>query len=253
MKSVILGALMVMASSNATGAQAPAVTKPVSIVLVHGAFVDASGWRPVYDILTRDGYEVLVVQNPTVTLEGDIDATKWVIARASRPVLLVGHSYGGAVITGAGVDPKVKALAYIAAFAPDIGESVAELVTHPAAGDASSPLLPPKDGFLIVDPAKFPGAFAPDIDPAVSQFMAQSQVPWGVGAVQSELKVAAWKDKPVSYMLTTDDQMVSPIGQRTMAGRAKASVVEIKSSHAVMLSHPREVATFIKNAAEGLK
>jgi pimeloyl-ACP methyl ester carboxylesterase len=223
--------------------------KPVSIVLVHGAFVDASGWKQVYDILTQDGYEVLAVQNPTVTLDGDVEATRQVIAKATKPVVLVGHSYGGAVITEAGADPKVKSLVYIAALAPDVGESVFELATRPVPGESGPPLLPPADGFIIVDPAKFPTAFAQDVDISITGFMAVAQVPWGLGAVQTKLTTAAWRDKPVRWMLTTQDHMVSPTTQRFMATRAKAKLTEIDSSHAVMLSHPKDVAAFIEAAA----
>jgi pimeloyl-ACP methyl ester carboxylesterase len=252
MKQLLAGALMAIATFSSSAAQPRPSTQPVSIVLVHGAFVDASGWRAVYDILTHDGYEVLIVQNPTITLEGDVAATRRVIAAATKPVLLVGHSYGGAVITEAGTDPKVRSLAYIAAFAPDVGESVFELATRPAP-EGGAPLLPPSDGFLIVDPAKFPSAFASDVDPGLTRFLAAAQVPWGLGAVQPKLTTAAWKDKPVNYMLTTEDHMVAPTTQRFMATRAKANLVEIKSSHAVMLSHPREVAAFVENAAAGVK
>lgn len=253
MKRLIWSLLTAMAITTPSVTSAAPGEKPVSIVLVHGAFVDASGWKQVYDILSRDGYEVLVVQNPTITLEGDVEATRRIVAMATKPVLLVGHSYGGAVITEAGADPKVKRLAYIAAFAPDVGESVYELATKPVPGESGPPLLPPSDGFIIVDPAKFPSAFAPDADPALTRFMAVSQVPWGLGAVQPKLTVAAWKDKPVSFMLTTDDHMVSPTTQRFMAARAKAAVTEIKSSHAVMLAHPDEVARFIETAAAEVK
>ena len=249
MKQWIAGVLLAMTATVSAEAQPRAADKPVSIVLVHGAFVDASGWKPVYDILTRDGYEVLVVQNPTVTLDGDVAATRQVIAKASKPVLLVGHSYGGAVITEAGADPKVKSLAYIAALAPDVGESVFELATRPVPGEAGPPLLPPADGFIIVDPVKFPTAFAQDVDISITGFMAVAQVPWGVGAVQTKLTSAAWKDKPVRWMLTTQDHMVSPTTQRFMATRAKAKLTVINSSHAVMLSHPKDVAAFIEAAA----
>ncbi|GAA0547742.1 alpha/beta hydrolase [Rhizomicrobium palustre] len=247
MKHLITGVFLAMATIASAAAQTP--DKPVSIVLVHGAFVDASGWKSVYDILTHDGYEVLVVQNPTVTLDGDVEATRQVIARATKPVLLVGHSYGGAVITEAGTDPKVKSLVYIAALAPDAGESVFELATRPVPGESGPPLLPPDDGFIIVDPAKFPTAFAQDVDISVTGFMAVGQVPWGLGAVQPKLTKAAWNDKPVHWMLTTQDHMVSPTTQRFMATRAKAKLTEIHSSHAVMLSHPKEVAAFIEAAA----
>ena len=249
MKVFFLGAIAAM--TLATTADAQSGTKPVSIVLVHGAFVDASGWKAVFDRLTRDGYEVLVVQNPTVTLDGDVATTKQVIARASKPVLLVGHSYGGAVITAAGDDPKVKALVYIAAYAPDTGESVFDLATRP--GEPQPPLLPPNDGFIIVDPAKFPASFAADADSSLTKFLAVSQVPWGLGAVQAKASIAAWKTKPVNYMLTKRDGMVPPTLQRFMATRTKGKVVEIDSSHAVMLSHPDEVTRFIENAAAEVK
>lgn len=252
MKQLLVGVLMTLATLSSSAAQPTSSTQPVSIVLVHGAFVDASGWKAVYDILTHDGYEVLIVQNPTVTLEGDVAATRRVIAAATKPVLLVGHSYGGAVITEAGADPKVKGLAYISALAPDVGESVFELATRPAP-EGGPPLLPPRDGFILVDPAKFPSAFAPDTDPSLARFMAVAQVPWGLGAVQTKLTTAAWRDKPVSWMLTTEDHMVPPSIQRFMATRAKANLVEIKSSHAVMLSHPRDVVAFVEKAAAGVK
>ncbi len=252
MKHLLAGMLMAIATVSSSEAQPKAPTQPVSIVLVHGAFVDASGWKDVYDILTHDGYEVLIVQNPTITLKDDVAATRRVIAAATKPVLLVGHSYGGAVITEAGTDPKVRSLAYIAAFAPEVGESVFELATRPAP-EGGPPLLPPSDGFIIVDPTKFPSAFAADADPGLTRFLAAAQVPWGLGAVQPKLTTAAWKDKPVSYMLTTEDHMVPPSIQRFMATRAKAKLVEIKSSHAAMLAHPREVAAFIENAAAGVK
>ena len=235
--------------AGASSAQAAPIEKPVSIVLVHGAFVDGSGWKAVYDALSDDGYEVLVVQNPTVTLEGDAEATRQVIARAKHPVVLVAHSYGGAVITLAGDDPKVKSLVYIAAYEPDVGESVFDLATRPHPGEEAAPLLPPADGFLLVDPAKFPTSFAADVDPSTTRFMNASQVPWGLGAVQFKLTKAAWRNKPVHHMLTLEDHMVPPSLQRFMAARAKAKVVEIKSSHAVMLSHPKAVADFIEAVA----
>lgn len=253
MKHLIAGVLLAMTTTASATAQTRTPDKPVSIVLVHGAFVDASGWKSVYDILTHDGYEVLAVQNPTVTLEGDVEAARQVIAKATKPVLLVGHSYGGAVITEAGTDPKVKSLAYISALAPDVGESVFELATRPAPGESGPPLLPPADGFILVDPAKFPTAFAQDVDISITRFMAVAQVPWGLAAVQTKLTRAAWRDKPVHWMLTTQDHMVPPTTQRFMAMRAKAKLTEIHSSHAVMFSHPKEVAAFIEAAAADAK
>ena len=240
-----------VAAAAMMAAAGPAVAqeKPLSVVLVHGAFVDASGWQKVYNILKKDGYEVLVVQNSTATLDGDVATTERVIASAKHPVVLVGHSYGGAVITAAGNDSKVQRLVYIAAFAPDAGESVGTWIAKPAPGFGPVPIVPPQDGFLALDIAKFPKSFAPDVDLATSSFMAASQVPWGQAAVEAKIDKAAWKSKPTYYIITTKDQMVPTAQQREMAARAHAQSVEIASSHAVMLSHPAPVAAFIERAA----
>lgn len=231
---------------------APALAqgKNVSVVLVHGAFVDGSGWKSVYDILAKQGYEVLIVQNATSTLEDDATATGRVIAAAKHPVVLVGHSYGGAVITLAGDNPKVRSLVYISAFAPDAGESIAQLAEAPTPGEPKAPLLPPQGGYLLVDPEKFPNAFAADVDPAITRFMAAAQVPWGVPAVQAKLGTAAWRSKPTYFLVTTQDHMIPPSAQRVMAARTGGKVIEMRSSHAVMMSHPEEVARFITGAAE---
>lgn len=247
MTDIISGVLAL--AMAAAPAPAPA-EKPLSVVLVHGAFVDASGWRGVYDRLTKDGYEVLVVQNPTITLTDDVAVTRRAIARAKHPVILVGHSYGGSVITEAGNDPKVRSLVYLAAFAPDVGESVAKLAEKPVPGEPQAPLLPPRDDFLVVDPAKFPAAFAADVDAPTTAFMAAAQVPWGLNAVGGTITSAAWKTKPSYYLVTTEDHMVPPTAQRSMARRSGATITEIRSSHAVMMSHPDEVAMFIE-AADG--
>jgi pimeloyl-ACP methyl ester carboxylesterase len=248
--STLAAALIASASS----VPAAAAEKTVSVVLVHGAFVDGSGWQAVYDILTKDGYEVLVVQNPTISLEGDVAATERAIAKAKHPVILVGHSYGGMVITEAGNNPKVRSLVYIAAHAPDAGESVETLAAQPTPPEEpKAPLLPPQDGYLIVDPAKFPTAFAADVDPVTTHFMAAAQVPWGLQALQTRITKAAWKTKPAHYMVTAKDAMIPPTAQRAMAKRTGATTIEIGSSHAVMLSHPREVAGFIKEAAAQVK
>jgi pimeloyl-ACP methyl ester carboxylesterase len=246
----ILSSLLAVAVAIAPvlPASAAVAEKPVSIVLVHGAFVDGSGWRAVYDRLTRDGYEVLVVQNSTVTLKDDVTATEHAIAKARHPVVLVGHSYGGSVITEAGNNPKVRSLVYLAAFAPDAGESVAKLAEKKIPGEPAAPLLPPDNGFLIVDPAKFPAAFAADVDAPTTAFMASAQVPWGLGAVGGVITKAAWKSKPSYFLVATQDRMVPPTAQRTMARRAHAKTQEIASSHAVMLSHPDAVAAFIEGA-----
>ncbi len=180
------------------------------IVLVHGGFVDGSGWQGVYKILTKDGYSVSIVQNPTVTLEDDAAVTRRVIASQKGPVILVGHSYGGAVITEAGNDPKVAGLVYITAFAPDKGESVSTLIKDPPPGAPVPPILPPQEGYLFLDKAKFPAAFAADVDAETASFMADSQVPWGVGALGGTISEPAWKTKPSWYLVATDDKMIPP-------------------------------------------
>jgi len=234
-----------------TPAPAPksASEKGLSVVLVHGAFVDGSGWRGVHDRLASAGYEVLVVQNPTITLDGDAAETRRVIAQAKHPVILVGHSYGGAVITAAGDHPSVRSLVYIAAFAPDAGESVFDLATAPVPGFEGPPLLPSSDGVMLVDPVAFPSVFAADVDLATTRFMAASQTPWGLGAVQAKITRPAWKAKPVHYLVATQDRMIAPAAQRSMANRAQATSAEIQSSHAVMLSHPDAVVAAIVRAA----
>lgn len=245
-------ATMLMGLAVAAPIAAQAQDKKISIVLVHGAFVDASGWKAVYDLLVGRGYEVLVVQNPTVSLEEDAAYTTRAIAAAKYPVVLVGHSYGGAVITLAGDNPKVRSLVYLAAFAPDVGESVGKLAETPHPGEASAPLLPAADGFLLVDPAKFPTSFAGEVDRSITQFLAAAQVPWGLKAVQSELTKAAWKSKPSAFMITTKDLIIPPTTLRMMAKRAGGKVTEIAGNHAVMLSHPRDVADFIEDQAKVL-
>ena len=245
----LLGAIAVATFVVGISYADAASEQPFSVVLVHGAFVDGSGWQPVYSLLEKDGYEVIVVQNSTATLDGDVAATRHAIASAKHPVILVGHSYGGAVITEAGNDPKVQRLVYLAAFAPEAGESVATLIAEPVPGALPVPILPPQDGFLTLDVAKFPASFAPDVDPALSTFMAASQVPWGQAAVTSKIDDAAWKTKRTWFMITTEDHMIPTPQQREMAARAHAHSVEISSSHAVMLSHPVEVTAFIEQAA----
>jgi pimeloyl-ACP methyl ester carboxylesterase len=220
-----------------------------SIVLVHGGFVDGSGWQGVYDILKKDGYNVSVVQNPTTSLADDVAFTKRVVAAQSDKVLLVGHSYGGVVITEAGNDPKVAGLVYIAAFAPDQGESVQSLISNPAPGAPVPPILPPQDGFLLLDQQKFAAAFAADVNEQTAKFMAASQVPWGVKALAGEVTAPAWKTKPSWYLVASDDRMIPPPAQRAMATRAGAKVTETPGSHAVYVSRPEAVAAVIAKAA----
>jgi pimeloyl-ACP methyl ester carboxylesterase len=223
-----------------------------AIVLVHGGFVDGSGWEGVYRILKRDGYHVSIVQNPTTSLADDVAATKRVIAEQKGPVILVGHSYGGAVITEAGNDPSVEGLVYITAFAPDRGESVASLIKDPPPGAPVPPILPPTDGFLALDKAKFAASFAADVPAEKADFMANSQVPWGLAALNGAVTEAAWATKPSWYLVATDDRMIPPPAQRAMSKRAGSSVVEAKGSHAIYVSQPEVVAEIIKTAAKSL-
>src|SRR5213592_2391353 len=213
-----------------------------TIVLVHGGFVDGSGWRGVYDILRKDGYKVAVVQNPTLSLEGDVAATKLIIDAQSEPVILVGHSYGGAVITAAGNDPNVAALVYIAAFAPDEGESVNTLIADPPPDAPVPPILPPQDGFLFLDRAKFHASFAADVDAELAAFMADSQVPWGVDALSGTISEPAWRTKPSWYLIATEDRMIPPPAQREMSARAGSTVIEVAGSHSIYVSQPTAVA-----------
>ena len=224
----------------------------ISIVLIHGGFVDGSGWQGVYDILKKDGYNVAVVQNPTTSLADDVAFTKRVVAAQSGKVLLVGHSYGGVVATEAGNDPKVAGLVYIAAFAPDAGESVQSLISNPAPGAPAPPILPPQDGFLLLDRAKFAASFAADVDERQASFMAASQVPWGVNALSGEVSTPAWKTKPSWYLVAADDKMIPPPAQRAMAARAGARVTEVPGSHAVYVSRPQAVADVIAKAATSM-
>jgi pimeloyl-ACP methyl ester carboxylesterase len=222
-----------------------------NVVLVHGGFVDGSGWQGVHDVLTKKGFKVTAVQNPTTSLADDVAFTRRAIAAQDGPVVLVGHSYGGVVITESGTDPKVKGLVYIAAFAPDAGESVSSLIANPPPGAPVPPILPPQDGFLFLDRDKFAAAFAGDVEPAQAAFMADSQVPWGVAALAGEVTAPAWKSRPSWYLVTADDHMIPAPAQRQMAGRAGATVVETAGSHAIYVSNPKVVADLIEQAAEG--
>jgi pimeloyl-ACP methyl ester carboxylesterase len=222
-----------------------------TIVLVHGGFVDGAGWEGVHAILKTDGYDVRIVQNPTQSLAGDVAATRQIISQAKGPVVLVGHSYGGVVITEAGNDPRVSKLVYITAFAPDKGESVASLIKDPPPGAAVPPIMPPEDGFLFLEKTKFAESFAADVEPNKAAFMADSQVPWGLAALEGEVTEPAWRKKPSWYLVVTEDRMIPPSAQQFMAKRAGATVVESRGSHAVYVSKPDVVASLIKSAARG--
>jgi pimeloyl-ACP methyl ester carboxylesterase len=224
----------------------------MTMVLVHGGFVDGSGWENVYQILKKDGYDVAIVQHPTISLADDVAATKRVIHAQNGPVILVGHSYGGVVITEAGADPQVAGLVYVAAFAPDKGESVSTLIKDPPPGAPVPPILPPQNGYLLLDKSKFPASFAGDVEEEKAAFMADSQVPWGVEALSGAISEPAWKSKPSWYLVATDDRMIPPPAQRLMSKRAGSKVVEVAGSHAIYVSQPNAVAALIKEAAKGV-
>ncbi len=221
-----------------------------NVVLVHGGFVDGSGWEAVYRRLRQQGFTVSVVQNPTTSLADDVKATRWILAQQDGPVILVGHSYGGVVITEAGYDPTVAGLVYVAAFAPDAGESVASLIKDPPAGAPIPPILPPRDGYLLLDKSKFAASFAADVDPELAAFMGDAQVPWGLEALQGAVSQPAWKSKPSWYILATRDRTVQPDLQRFVAKRMNATVHEVASSHVPMLSNPKLVIDVIRTAAD---
>jgi pimeloyl-ACP methyl ester carboxylesterase len=220
-----------------------------NVLLVHGGFVDGSGWRGVYDLLKAEGFNVRIVQNPTISLEGDVATTTQLIEALDGPVVLVGHSYGGVVVTEAGTHDQVEALVYIAAFAPDKGESVSSLIADPPPGAPVPPILPPQDGFLFLDHDQFPASFAADVTADEAAFMADSQVPWGINALGGTVTDPAWRTKPSWYLVASDDHMIPPPAQHAMAERAGATVAEIPGSHAIYVSQPAAVADLIKKAA----
>ncbi|WP_203662567.1 alpha/beta fold hydrolase [Actinocatenispora rupis] len=223
-----------------------------NVVLVHGGFVDGSGWRGVYDLLSRDGYRVSVVQYPTISLADDVAVTTRVLDQQDGPTILVGHSYGGAVITEAGRHENVAGLAYIAAFVPDRGESVDTLLADPPPGAPVPPILPPVDGSLFLDRARFREAFAGDLSDGDAAFLADSQLAWGVEALHAPVSEPAWRLRPSWYLVVNGDRMIPPPAQRAMSERAGATVTEVTGSHAIHISQPQAVADLVKQAAATL-
>ena len=221
-----------------------------NVILVHGGFVDGSGWQGVYDLLKADGFNVSVVQNQTLSLESNVETTHNVLDQQDGPAILVGHSYGGVVISEAGLHERVAGLVYIAAFAPDTGESVNALIADPPPGAPVPPILPPENGFLFLDREKFADSFAADVPVDLAAFMANSQVPWGVEALNGAVTEPAWRSKPSWYLVATDDRMIPPPAQRAMSERAGASVVEAPGSHSIYISQPRATADLIEQAAQ---
>ena len=220
------------------------------IVLVHGGFVDGSGWEDVYHMLRKQGYPVSIVQHPTTSLADDVAATSRVLDTQPGHVILVGHSYGGVVISEAGNHPKVAGLVYVAAFAPDAGESVASLIKNPPPGAPVPPIVPSGEGYLALDRAKFRESFAADVSAEKAAFMADSQLPWGLAPLEGAVRVPAWKSKPSWYLVATEDRMIPPPAQRLMSKRAGATVVEVAASHSVYVSQARAVADLIDRAAK---
>jgi pimeloyl-ACP methyl ester carboxylesterase len=225
-----------------------------TIVLVHGAWADGSSWNPVSVALQGQGFTVQTPPNLLRGVAGDAAyIASFLTQRTTGPVVLVGHSYGGVVITEAGNDPKVEGLVYVAAFAPDMGESVASLIKDPPPGAPVPPILPPQEGYLLLDRARFASSFAADVDADKAAFMADSQVPWGVDALSGAVSEPAWKKKPSWYLVATEDKMIPPAAQRLMSKRAGATVVEHSGSHAIYVSQPEAVAALIERAAEGVR
>jgi pimeloyl-ACP methyl ester carboxylesterase len=235
------------------GAHGAPTTEPINIVLVHGALTDGSTWKGVYDVLTRDGFRVRVVQQPLTGLADDVAATVRVIDQLDGPVVLVGHSYGGTVITVAGADPKVKALVYVAALQPDVGETTNQLSSSKPGKVPVSDLFASQDGFLFFQPARFPADVGADVPAAQARFMAEAQMPVAAAAFQAPVTVAAWHDKPSFGVVATEDLEVSPELARWMYKRAGTKVTEIKGSHLVYISQPRAVANVIEAAARSLR
>ncbi len=221
----------------------------INVVLVHGAFVDGSGWEGTYRALTAKGFTVSVVQHPTATLAGDVGYVTRAIEAHDGPAILVGHSYGGVVITEAGRHPQVKALVYVAAWLPDAGESVNALIAK-LPQDGPLPPLAPRDGFLFVDPAKFPDAFAQDVERSTAEFQAIAQLPWALEAAGGTGGEPAWKTRPSWYLVSADDRMIPPPAQRDMAAHAGAKVTESPGSHSIYVSHPDAVAKLVEEAAQ---
>ena len=239
------------APAHAAPLAAPAA-KP-TVVLVHGAFADGSGWAGVYRILKKDGFDVRVVQNPATSIADDVAATKRVIADVKGPVILVGHSYAGVVISEAGVDPKVAGLVFVSAFVPEQGDTIASLSGKPVApGTPAPPIVPTKDGYLLLDRARFAEAFAADVPAEEAAFLADAQQPWKATSLQERVTDTAWKTKPNWYLVTAQDRMIPPAAQRAMAAQAHATTVEIAASHAGYVSKPAAVAGLIEQAAVGV-
>jgi pimeloyl-ACP methyl ester carboxylesterase len=250
-RSLLAATASLAAAFSVTAAHAAPAGAVKNVVLVHGAFADGSGWKPVADILIKDGYTVSVVQEPETSLEDDVAATNRILDLQDGPAVLVGHSYGGAIITEAGANSHVSSLVYVAAFQPDEGESLLSLNSKMPA--ASKGIAPTKDGYLFLDPKVFHADFAADVPKAQADFMAISEVPVSIKAFTANITSPAWKVKPSYAIVSTDDRAINPELERFMYKRANSVVTEIKASHAVYISQPRAVADVIERAAQAAK
>jgi pimeloyl-ACP methyl ester carboxylesterase len=253
MRNILLSAAAVLIAGTAVATPALSAQLPKgaahNIVLVHGAFVDQTSWQPVADILTKKGYNVTLVQNPLTSLAADVDATKLALAKNHGKTVLVGHSWAGVVITQAGNDPKVSALVYVSAFAPDVGESLATLAKAGPATEGTAAIHPDEKGDLYIDPKVFPSAVAADLPPEIGQSLANSQLPLNHTAYEAPVDTAAWHDKPTFYVISTKDKVIAPQTQRMFAARIKAQTTEVAGSHASLVVHAKEVAAVIEKAA----
>ena len=253
MRNLLLSAATVLLAGAASIAPAQSAHLPKgaahNIVLVHGAFVDQTSWQPVADILTKKGYNVTLVENPLTSLAADVDATKQALAKQHGKTVLVGHSWAGIVITQAGDDPKVSALVYVSAFAPDVGESLASLAKSGPATEGGAAIHPDAKGNLYIDPKVFPSAVAADLPPQIGEALANSQLPLNHTAYEAPVDTAAWHDKPTFYVISTQDKVIAPDAQRMFAARMKAQVTEVAGSHASLVVHASEVAAVIEKAA----
>jgi pimeloyl-ACP methyl ester carboxylesterase len=251
MQGVVLSlTAALMSATTLAAARATELPKGAThnIVLVHGAFVDASSWKPVADILTKKGYNVTRVDNPLTSLAADVEATKQALAKQRGKTVLVGHSWGGVVITQAGNDPKVSALVYVSAFAPDVGQSLAALAKSGPATEGAAAIHPDDKGNLYIDPKVFPSAVAADLPPQVAQSLADHQLPLSHTAFEAPVDAAAWHHKPTFYVITTKDKVIAPEAQKLFAAAMKAQTTEVAGSHASLVVHANEVAAAIEKA-----
>ena len=253
MRTLLLSAATVILAGAPFAASAQSARLPSgaahNIVLVHGAFVDQTSWKPVADILSNKGYTVTLVENPLTSLAADVDATKHALEKQKGKTVLVGHSWGGVVITQAGGDPKVSALVYVSAFAPDVGESLASLAKSGPATEGTAAIHPDAKGNLYIDPKVFPSAVAADLPLKIAETLASHQLPLNHVAFEAPVDTAAWHSKPTFYVISTKDKVIAPEAQKMFAARIKAQTTEVAGSHASLVVHAKEVAAVIEKAA----